>query len=214
MSRRRSVLLAGTAGALTACAQGVWPLPSADALPDDQAAWLVASLGSRWGRVALRLAIQFSPVDTPNRQGELVFSNSDPLGAKADLDVEGAALRVVALRLAPGRYRATHLSTHPFVPRDAQAQLLGQEFELQPGGITYLGEVIAWLASAGALPFGLRVPQTYVATLRDQFPRDVDVLRQRGLQLPSRPPLKAAWLLGGAVPKALTPVGIRSLMST
>jgi hypothetical protein len=214
MSTRRTFLLAGTSGMLSACAQGVWPLPSADGLAEGQAAWLVASLGSRWGRAALRFAIQFSLADAPNRQGEFVYSNHDPFASKADLEVEGASLKVIALRLAPGRYIATRVSTHPFATSDESAQVLDQPFELMPGRVTYLGEFIAWLAAAGVLPFGLSIPRSYVATLRDQSKRDFEVLRSRGLVLPQAPALKVPWLAGAAVPKALTPVGIRIINAT
>jgi hypothetical protein len=191
MSSRRSCLVVGATGALVACAPGVWPLASADSLPNDQAAWLVASVGSRWGRAALRFAIQFRPADAPNREGELIYSNSDPFAPKADLEVEGASLRVHAVRLNPGRYTATRLSTHPFVTKDETAQVLGQDFELKAGRVTYLGELIVWLAAAGQLPFGLSMPRSYVATLRDQSARDLDVLRRRGQMLPQMPSVGA-----------------------
>lgn len=180
------------------------PLPSLAA--GAETGILVGSLGAKWRRAALWLGVEFSLRSESSNVGALKWSNQGGLfgnGGGIDMPaadmpaIEGLRLVVVHERLPAGHYEMRKLLTRPWQFAGENKEELHQvqiPFEIQPGRATYMGELVAWMASGTELPFGWAVPTGLTLTLRDEAERDLRVLRGKGIAFADESPLRVSWL--------------------
>lgn len=181
----------------------VKPLSSQAA--ESQTGLLVASLGAKWRRAALWLGVEFSLREDSSKTWSLKWSNQGVFGIRGGIEmpaaempaVEGLRLAVVHERLPAGQYEMRRLLTRPWLFAGENTDELHQvqvPFEIQPGRATYVGELVAWMASGVELPFGWAAPTGLALTLRDEAERDLRVLRANGVPVSEEPALRVSWL--------------------
>lgn len=168
---------------------------------------LVGSLGAQWKRAALNLGVEFRSIEQPDKSWIVKWSNQGVFGVRGGIEmpmaempsIEGLRLAVMHEPLPVGHYLIHRFLTRPFKFTDEdkdEFHKISVSFEIQPGRVTYLGELVTWMSSGVDLPFGLVAPTGMMLTLRDECARDLRVLRAHGVAGSDETPLRVAWLDG------------------
>lgn len=187
---RRRVFLLLTLIGLSACATGVWKIPSYDNLPADKSgvAFMSVGDGGLWP-INARFSVVFRPVGKQDVFGEFFFLPKRSWFSETRFDIQDGrkGAMVVGHRLPPGKYELYGASVMEFTGMQvtySDQRPFSFQFEVLPGKATYLGEFLGYpLFKKGMFGQDIRAGVCY--TVRDELPRDVELLRKHGFDFPA-----------------------------